>query len=86
MKNADKVSTIFTIIHEAGSLSRVLNDFAKNDINMTKIESRPSKDDEWKYVFYVDLMLPDFDVIKYFSKIRYMFEDFKISGIYKTLE
>ena len=78
-------SIIFTIKHESGSLSRVLNDFAKKGINLTKIESRPSKDDEWKYVFYVDLMLPEFDVMEYFSKIRYMFEDFKVSGIYKNL-
>lgn len=85
LDTADKVSVIFTIKHEAGSLSRVLNDFAKNNINMTKIESRPSKDDEWKYTFYVDLMLPEFDILEYFSKIRYMFEDFKVSGIYKNL-
>lgn len=83
--DADKVSIIFTIKHESGSLSRILNDFAKKGINLTKIESRPSKDDEWKYVFYVDLIMPEFDVIEYFSKIRYMFEDFKVSGIYKNL-
>ena len=85
MDTADRVSIIFTLKHEAGSLSRVLNDFAKNDINLTKIESRPSKDDEWKYVFYVELMLPEFDILEYFSRIRYMFDDFKVSGIYKNL-
>ena len=85
VSDADMVSIIFTIKHESGSLARVLNDFAKNDINMTKIESRPSKDSEWKYVFYVDLVVPEFDIVKYFSRIRYMFDDFKISGIYRTL-
>lgn len=86
IKDADKVSIVFTLPHESGTLSRVLNDFAKNDINMTKIESRPSNDGEWKYVFYVDTELPEIDICKYFSKIRYMFEDFKILGIHKTLE
>ena len=86
VKGADKVSIVFTLPHESGTLSRVLNDFAKNDINMTKIESRPSNDGEWKYVFYVDTELPEFDICKYFSKIRYMFEDFKVLGIHKTLE
>ena len=86
VNGAGKVSIVFTLPHEAGTLSRVLNDFAKNDINMTKIESRPSNDGEWKYVFYVDTELPEFDICKYFSKIRYMFEDFKILGIHKTLE
>lgn len=84
--DADKVSIVFTIPHEAGTLSRVLNDFANNDINMSKIESRPSKDGEWKYVFYVDMYLPEFDIVEYFSKKRYMFEDFKILGIHKTME
>lgn len=86
VKDADKVSIVFTLPHESGTLSRVLNDFAKNDINMTKIESRPSNDGEWKYVFYVDTELPSFDICEYFSRKRYMFEDFKILGIHKTLE
>ncbi len=85
ISDADKVSVVFTLPHESGTLSRVLNDFAKNDINMTKIESRPSNDGKWEYVFYVDAELPDFDIYDYFSKIRYMFKDFKILGIHKTL-
>lgn len=86
VNDADRSSIVFTIPHESGTLSRVLNDFANNDINMSKIESRPSNDDEWKYVFYVDVDLPEFDIVEYFSRIRYMFEDFKILGIHKTLE
>ncbi len=86
IKGADRVSIVFTLPHESGTLSRVLNDFAKNDINMTKIESRPSNDGEWKYVFYVDIVMPDFDVCEYFSRKRFMFEDFKILGIHKTME
>ena len=86
VSNADKVSIIFTLPHESGTLSRVLNDFAKNDINMTKIESRPCANGEWKYVFYIDIELPTFDVCDYFARKRFMFEDFKILGIHKTLE
>ena len=86
IKSADRASIVFTLPHESGTLSRVLNDFAKNDINMTKIESRPSNDGEWKYVFYVDIELPEFDICEYFSRKRYMFDDFKILGIHKTLE
>lgn len=85
LNNSDKISILFTVKHESGTLARVLNDFAKNDINMTKIESRPSHTDEWKYIFYVDLDVPDFDFFEYFSGISYMFEDFKILGVYKTL-
>jgi len=85
INGADKVSIVFTIPHQSGTLSRVLNNFANNDINMSKIESRPSNDDEWKYIFYIDVDLPEFDVVEYFSKIRYMFDDFKILGIHKTL-
>ncbi len=85
VQGANIGSVIFTLPNESGTLARVLNDFSKNDINMTKIESRPSKDDEWKYIFYVDLDLPDFDICKYFSRIRYMFEDFKVLGIHKSM-
>lgn len=86
IKDADKVSIIFTLPHESGTLSRILNDFAKNDINLIKIESRPSNDNKWEYSFYVDAELPAFDICEYFSKKRYLFEDFRILGIHKTLE
>ena len=50
----DKTSIIFSIKHEPGSLHRVIENFHKNDVNLTKIESRPTKTNTWEYNFYVD--------------------------------
>lgn len=50
----DKTSIIFSIKHEPGSLYRIIENFHKNNINLTKIESRPTKESTWEYNFYVD--------------------------------
>lgn len=51
----DKTSIVFAAAHKAGSLYEVLSIFAKEGINMNKIESRPSRQKAWEYVFFVDL-------------------------------
>lgn len=50
----DKTSIIFSIKHEPGSLYRIIENFHKNNVNLTKIESRPTKSNTWEYNFYVD--------------------------------
>jgi chorismate mutase/prephenate dehydratase len=51
----DRTSLLFSISDQPGSLVRALQAFEHFDINMSKIESRPSKRKDWEYVFYVDL-------------------------------
>jgi len=50
----DKTSILFSIKDRVGALHRMLHPFADHQINLTKIESRPSKQRVWEYVFYVD--------------------------------
>jgi len=50
----DKTSIVFSVKHQAGSLNRVLQVLERHQINMTLIESRPTKEMPWEYVFYVD--------------------------------
>ena len=50
----DKTSIIFSIKHEPGSLFRIIKNFHDFNINLTKIESRPTKSTNWEYNFYVD--------------------------------
>ncbi len=51
----DKTSIVFSMKDKAGALHDVLVPFKKKNINLTKIESRPSKKKAWKYYFFVDL-------------------------------
>ena len=49
-----KTSIMFSIKDRVGALLAMLQPFAKYSINLTKIESRPSKKKAWEYVFFVD--------------------------------
>ena len=51
----DKTSILFTMKDKAGALHDILIPFKRRRINLTKIESRPSKRKAWKYYFFVDL-------------------------------
>jgi chorismate mutase/prephenate dehydratase len=50
----DKTALMFTTAHRAGALVDVLNVLAEHGVNLTNIESRPSKRRNWEYVFFVD--------------------------------
>jgi len=51
----DKTSLMFSIKDRPGALFSLLKPFAKRKINLTKIESRPTRRKAWEYVFFVDL-------------------------------
>jgi prephenate dehydratase len=51
----DKTSIVFSIMEDRpGGLYEILEVFADNSINLTKIESRPSKEKLGSYIFFVD--------------------------------
>jgi chorismate mutase/prephenate dehydratase len=50
----DKTSIIFSCKDEPGALFTILHEFAGRKINLSKIESRPSKTKSWEYLFFVD--------------------------------
>ena len=54
LENAGKISICFEIPHESGSLYNILSHMIYNNLNMTKIESRPIPERNWEYRFFVD--------------------------------
>ena len=54
LKDASKISIRFELPHQSGSLYSILSHFIYNDLNMSKIESRPIKGRPWEYCFFVD--------------------------------
>lgn len=51
---SDRTSLVFSIKDKVGALHAMLTPFSRNKINLTKIESRPSKKKAWDYYFFVD--------------------------------
>ena len=50
----DRTSLMVSVADKAGALHEAIAAFRKNKINMTKIESRPSKRKAWEYFFFID--------------------------------
>lgn len=54
LKDAKKISICLEVPHESGSLYHMLSHFIYNNLNMTRIESRPIEDRNWEYRFFID--------------------------------
>lgn len=50
-----RTTLAFGVANEPGTLLRVLSVFAEHGLNMSKLESRPSRERDWEYVFWADL-------------------------------
>ncbi|MCK9571664.1 MAG: prephenate dehydratase [Candidatus Omnitrophica bacterium] len=57
----DRTSVLFSIKDKVGALYDMLMPFKRYGINLTKIESRPSKKKAWEYYFFIDLCGHQFD-------------------------
>ena len=51
---SDKTALLFTTAHQAGALVEVLNVFERCGVNLTNIDTRPSRRKNWEYYFFVD--------------------------------
>ncbi|MGI0082808.1 MAG: prephenate dehydratase [Nitrosopumilaceae archaeon] len=84
----DKTSIIFSIKHVPGALYSILEKFNSNKINLTKIESRPTKNTLWEYNFYVDFEghESDYHVQDTLGKIKENTLFLKVLGSYPRAE
>lgn len=54
LTGTDKTSIVFSVKHHPGALYDALKELAAKQINLTKIESRPTRQKPWEYNFYAD--------------------------------
>lgn len=87
-KDANKVSVVFSLEDRAGTLYKLLKSFAENNINLIKIESRPIKDNFFKYFLYLDFegTIGEESVVKALSLVQESSAYFKLLGSYKKIE
>lgn len=85
-QTADKVSICFELLHEAGSLYRILSHLIYNNLNMTKIESRPIPGKQFEYRFFIDFdgRLSDPAVQNALTGIKEEASRLKVLGCYKA--
>jgi chorismate mutase/prephenate dehydratase len=82
LENAGKVGLCFELPHESGSLYNMLSHLIYNNLNMTKIESRPISGRPWEYRFFVDVEgnLGDAGMKNAITGLQAEAESFKILG------
>lgn len=80
----DKTSIVFSLKDRVGVLHDALAPFKKYNINLTKIESRPSKQRPWEYVFFVDFVghINDRNVKKAICELEKLCTYYKFLGSY----
>lgn len=86
--NYYKTSIIFSVKHVPGALFGILGEFAIGRLNLTKIESRPTKETPWEYNFYVDFEghAADAAAKKALAAINGRTSYLKVLGSYKKAE
>jgi prephenate dehydratase len=84
VSKGSKTSLMFAVPHTPGSLYNALEVFARAKINLTKIESRPTKERPWEYYFFVDFegRRDDLKVIGVLSELAKKTAFLKVLGSY----
>jgi prephenate dehydratase len=82
--NADKLSLVFQLDHRPGALFHALEPFARRNVNLMKIESRPVHGQPWQYRFYLDLQASrrDPDVAAALAELEKLVVGLRILGSY----
>jgi len=83
-KDADKASVHFQTDHSKGSLAKVLTRIAEASINLSKLQSLPIPEKEWKYSFHADMEFDNMDQFNQaFKEMKSVTASLQVLGIYK---
>ena len=87
-ETCDKVSILFSIEDTSGGLYTVIRDIKEFGLNMSKIESRPNRNNPWNYIFFVDFdgNLFDVNIKKAINTIARSSKYFKLLGCYRDVK
>ncbi len=82
----DKISVMFTLPHQSGALCNVLSAFSDGGVNLLKIESRPGKDGNFEYLFFVDFEgnLKNSHIVNVLAEVMGSCASFRILGNYSV--
>ncbi len=82
-----KTSLFFGLPNESGALHKALAPIAERELNMTKLESRPSRRAAWEYVFYMEIdgFAEDEAISQGISELRNLVEFIRVLGSYPVL-
>lgn len=88
MSGRDKTSVMFSIKDKVGALYSCLKTFTDCGINLTKIESRPSRKKMWEYIFFVDIEghIEDEKIKKALDQLEQQCTFLKVLGSYPAGE
>jgi chorismate mutase/prephenate dehydratase len=80
----DKTSLLVAAHDRAGALIEILAPFAKHNISLTSIETRPALPEKWAYVFFIDLNghVSDSNVSAALAEIRPLVKEVRVLGSY----
>jgi|TARA_B110000908_G_C10266833_1_gene464954 chorismate mutase/prephenate dehydratase len=80
----DKTALLVSTKNEPGALNTILEPLAKSGITMTRIESRPSRQGVWEYVFFIDIEghREDSNIAKALAELKEASSMFKVLGSY----
>ncbi len=84
----DRTSVVFGLINRPGALNEVLTILSAKGIDMTKLESRPAKNQLWQYMFFVDMVghIEDPPVHEACNILKQICAYFEILGSYPAAE
>ena len=80
----DKTALLVASLNRPGALFNLLEPLARNNVSMSRIESRPSRRGMWDYVFFIDLdgHAQDESVAKALVELREQASLFRVLGSY----
>ncbi len=80
----DRTSVVVSVRNKPGALHDLLEPFQRHNVDMTRLESRPSRSSKWTYVFFIDLEghIDDPAVANVLEELNSQVVELKVLGSY----